>query len=645
MRLVDFFKGKKKVAKSFGGSSVWWSLGGGSRDAVITAAKAMELYGTHIWVKKAVNIIANNLAKVKVILVDKEGNEVEGHPAIEILNNPNPYQNAYQFRLLTHIYAETAGESFWLAKEALIAREKFMAIRELMILRPDAVRVNAGTDTFIDNYEYSAGGHIFKYEPFKVFHMLDPDPLNPYRGLCPLSSIAYEIYSDISANKWNKGVFDNYARPDTYMIPQEEMTEDEVKAFSEAWKDKHEGAENRGKMQVLVGMKDVKTLDRTQKDVDFILSSEQYRDKILASFGVSRTIIGLNENVNRATAQAAIENFCQFTLEPRMRQFVAMLNQDFLSTFINSENLEFTYEPIVPNDVELELKEVENGIKYHYMTPDEARAKRGIEGTIEGGNKPVDTKPEPKQEKSIKAESKRDKLKKALDIKGREYEGKIFTKVVDLFDWQEAKVLKKLKLEKSITKAIKPFDMQEAVKEFITVMTPTFLDITKEEGQAALKETGEQFDVTEPDVKEAVKTQTVNFAEKVNETTENKLKDSLAEGISANENKEDLTKRVKKIFVEATTTRAKMIAETEATKAINGGRQLGFTQSDVIEKKEWITLLDGRERAAHADADGQVVAVDKAFNVGGEELEYPADPSGSAENVVNCRCRMIPIIE
>jgi uncharacterized protein with gpF-like domain len=47
-------------------------------------------------------------------------------------------------------------------------------------------------------------------------------------------------------------------------------------------------------------------------------------------------------------------------------------------------------------------------------------------------------------------------------------------------------------------------------------------------------------------------------------------------------------------------------------------------------------------RPGHIAADGQVVDVDKPFVVEGEELMYPRDPNGSAENTINCSCMQGP---
>lgn len=56
--------------------------------------------------------------------------------------------------------------------------------------------------------------------------------------------------------------------------------------------------------------------------------------------------------------------------------------------------------------------------------------------------------------------------------------------------------------------------------------------------------------------------------------------------------------------------------------------------------KRWDSVSDNRVREAHLSADGQVVSIDQAFRVGGEQLMYPGDTSlgASVGNIINCRC-------
>ena len=57
--------------------------------------------------------------------------------------------------------------------------------------------------------------------------------------------------------------------------------------------------------------------------------------------------------------------------------------------------------------------------------------------------------------------------------------------------------------------------------------------------------------------------------------------------------------------------------------------------------KKWDATIDGKTRPDHADANGQVVPLSEAFMVGGEQLMFPGDPSGSPQQTINCRCTMI----
>jgi uncharacterized protein with gpF-like domain len=86
--------------------------------------------------------------------------------------------------------------------------------------------------------------------------------------------------------------------------------------------------------------------------------------------------------------------------------------------------------------------------------------------------------------------------------------------------------------------------------------------------------------------------------------------------------------------------RGRMIARTETHGAANFGAREAARETGLPLRKEWIAAQDERTRQSHADADGQVVGQDETFDVGGSSLEYPGDPAGPAEEVINCRCAL-----
>lgn len=83
---------------------------------------------------------------------------------------------------------------------------------------------------------------------------------------------------------------------------------------------------------------------------------------------------------------------------------------------------------------------------------------------------------------------------------------------------------------------------------------------------------------------------------------------------------------------------AKRIARTEGHRIQQtSSRDAQYTAKkkgcDVV--KQWDSTLDGRTRDSHARVDGEIRELDEEFSNG---LMFPGDPSGSAAEVINCRC-------
>lgn len=90
--------------------------------------------------------------------------------------------------------------------------------------------------------------------------------------------------------------------------------------------------------------------------------------------------------------------------------------------------------------------------------------------------------------------------------------------------------------------------------------------------------------------------------------------------------------------------RARLIARTELTGAMNFGSMMGAVSTGVQYEKEWITAGDHRvrglkpnDRFNHVMLDGVKVEMNEGFN-NGELLAFPGMKGASAGNVCNCRC-------
>lgn len=94
--------------------------------------------------------------------------------------------------------------------------------------------------------------------------------------------------------------------------------------------------------------------------------------------------------------------------------------------------------------------------------------------------------------------------------------------------------------------------------------------------------------------------------------------------------------------------RAITITRTELGRAFSTATQQ--RQAQVVQlvpelKKQWRRSGKLRSRFSHDTADGQIREVDEPFDVGGEQLMYPRDPTASAKNTINCGCTSLPYIE
>jgi|WetSurMetagenome_2_1015567.scaffolds.fasta_scaffold41335_3 hypothetical protein len=123
------------------------------------------------------------------------------------------------------------------------------------------------------------------------------------------------------------------------------------------------------------------------------------------------------------------------------------------------------------------------------------------------------------------------------------------------------------------------------------------------------------------------------------------VRDATSTGISEGWGRDKIARYLKselsKQYGEIARYRSIMIAQTETTAAVNYGSLTAAKNAGVPMRKIW-RAGGADSRPAHLAADGQKVATDTMFNVGGEMLMFPGDSShgASAGNVINCRCGM-----
>lgn len=122
-----------------------------------------------------------------------------------------------------------------------------------------------------------------------------------------------------------------------------------------------------------------------------------------------------------------------------------------------------------------------------------------------------------------------------------------------------------------------------------------------------------------------------------------KLRNALTRAIVQGDSIPTLTKEVEKI---CGSNRA--IATRNARTMMAGARNAGTLaaymraeQNGLHIQKQWMAALDERTRASHRHLDEEIKPLNEPFSNG---LQHPGDTSGRPEEVYNCRCVLVPIV-
>ena len=180
---------------------------------------------------------------------------------------------------------------------------------------------------------------------------------------------------------------------------------------------------------------------------------------------------------------------------------------------------------------------------------------------------------------------------------------------------------------------------QAQVDRILPALTPA-----QREGWAAAHLPGD-FDPQDPFIR-ANLALTYNLLVRIPDEVHAMVVAAILQGSQKAESTEQIAKRVDDILTytgsENWENRAKVIARTELTRHFSGSMLAhGLLREQAGESslvKQWDTVMDGKERLTHQEANGQVQPLKQPFIVGQEELLFPGDPTGSPSTIINCRC-------
>jgi HK97 family phage portal protein len=595
----------------------------------------ISAFGEVGWLYAVVSKIAQCVSDAKWSIYSQkngEETEVERSPIMDVLNFVNPFQTFQEFIELHEIYMGLAGECFW-----VVNKNKGGMPGELWIVPPDKMSVVPSKKDFIAGYIYKVGNESIPLDKELVIHFKLPNPMNPYRGLGPVQAMAQDLDGEINATKWNNKFFYNSARPDVVMFPEGDVSEEYYIRLKEQFKERHQGVLNSNRMAIASGIRDIKLLSISAKDMDFKELRLLNRDNILGIFGMPLSVMGITENVNRANAEAGDYTFARWIVQPRLNRIKNKLNEQFLPMFPNSQNLCLDFDDVVPESVEENRALAESGIKSGYMKINEARELAGLDSLGPEGDVLVAPQANPFNGVTLSAKKKvfspewKETYWRGYVTRAEAYEKKMILALKDMFSAQESEAISKLEAGSRDL-----IDQAEAKVSYMKAVTPILTDLMKltiENGRELINPKPHKDAPPEQPMSEAARkwllTRIAWAAVQIGEETAGKLSVALATGFEAGESIPGIAKRVRDVFEGFSRARSILIARTETLSASAQGAIEGYKEAEV-KQAEVLAAYDDRTCEDCDSLSGEVFDLD--------------DCTGVLPVHCDCRCCWLPVV-
>jgi HK97 family phage portal protein len=649
-----------------------WQIIGGSQDGI---HERNLLAANREWVYIAVDKVALGVASIrfKVMRYQRNGDdqEVFDGPLVRFLENPSPLLTGKDFIYLNTVYKELTGNAFW---------ERVKGSQVVPLIPTQVAPVVDNGRLLKYRYTSETGQRFLDLED--VLHDRYIDPARPYWGAGKLQKIARWVDTSYFANEFLRRFFLNGATFGGF-IETEEESQERIDLIKSGLVSEHVGVQNAHKIGILPKGAKYTKVTANMNEIELGATDDRYRDKILAGFGVPKTLVGLTNEVNRATAEAAEYVFAQYTLKPLADDLVEFLNTNVAAALDTSGKYYFAYDEFVPANREIQIKEREIALnRQPYKTVNEVRAEVGLPpvtggdviygnpfqaplgspvaspnlppGSAEDDEVDQDTPPPAKaRSRAIPARvrttaSREDALDSVVkriaskfreiatdrDVKDaadhKEFVGRVeqhsdylADRVREFNNRQQRQVLVDLG---SITKAVAKGDLWDPKAEtaiMVDMVTPLLRGLLTEQALAEYAAQGfaGTFDSGSELVRKTLDLAAKRLATSYNDTTANLLKAALNEGISAGEGLAELTKRVQQVYEFSDLVRAKAVAHTESFYIANEANKLAYKQSSVVSSMRWYTGEDEMVCPHCASMQGRSVGVDEVFAKKGEVLQ------------------------
>ncbi len=625
--------------------------------------------------------------------------EQPDHRLAATLKNPNSVFTLGDMLWLLTWHLQQVGEGYWQR-----INDGLGLTTELWPLPPSNVVPVADDQVGIAGYMVSDGkGNEHALGLDEVIRFWSPDPKTLFSSMGVLGPQAVEYDQSRFLEDHLRSHFENDATPKMAIVGKADQATIDPKvqrAFTRKWRSMYNARVGtaRSMPAFIPAGWDIKEMSAHGAAAEVIPLRESNREQILASYGVPSTTVGLDKNVNRATAEANDFTFDKNTVTYYTDLIAEALTVRLATSFDPKLRVAFRefVAPDKAHDLAVEGQDLDKGVRSVQQILRDRNAKPSDapwgEVPIQSsnvspydGNFSMEDRAKLIGASAISSAAPRTDAPKRLnrigalsmtrdhplDVEaaqrravahGQQFTGPLTTAVLGVLKSQRLDVEEKLRALPAAEWLISPEVVIEPRShgrasgdivanlvfnpaEWDGVFSAELEDHIREAFLAAANDATktvakEEF-VFSMFSQEAVKTQTFKLAGQVDQTTLRHVAVSIQGALDNGEGVDGAIKRLRSVFNRP---RARVIANTEILTAVQTGQLHGWRSTEQVIGKQW-HVSGNNTRDSHSLADGQIVGLEELFILGsGAMCATPGDTTLDAADRVNCQCFVTPIL-
>ncbi|MBI2300280.1 MAG: phage portal protein [Armatimonadetes bacterium] len=292
----------------------------GSLDYETCYARCDDVYA-------AVSLLADNAATVP-LLVHQDGRPAPGHELQLLLDRVNPWQGATKF--WTRVYSH-----LWLTGECFILTERSNPLaaglpNELWAFSGRVIEPVADPEHYLSHYRFRPPGRGpesgFDIAPRDVVPITLFNPLNPLRGLSPLSSLRLTLASELHAKRTNHDLFANGLMTDV-ALSFDFVNEEQRNRTVEALRQAHAADGRRHGFLILENNTRVDKLSLSPRDAEFVELDRLTTRDVAKAYRIPPMFLAQMDHATLRNFETAYRALWELAILPRVRQVAGALTE------------------------------------------------------------------------------------------------------------------------------------------------------------------------------------------------------------------------------------------------------------------------------------------------------------------------------